>query len=102
MVPLSWSLVLAALLFSLGIYGVLARANAIGILMALELMLNGVILNIVAFWRYGAPTQVRGQMFAILVFVVAAAEAAVGLALIISIYRRRGTVVAEDVSLLKW
>lgn len=101
MVPLSWYLVLAALLFSLGIYGVLARANAIGILMALELMLNGVILNIVAFWRYRAPTQVSGQMFAIIVFVVAAAEAAVGLALIISIYRRRGTVVAEDVSLLK-
>ena len=72
MVPLSWYLVLAALLFSLGIYGVLARANAIGILMALELMLNGVILNIVAFWRYRAPTQVSGQMFAIIVFVVAA------------------------------
>ena len=102
MVPLSWYLIFAALLFSIGIYGVLARANAIGILMALELMLNAVIVNIVAFWRHRGPTQVSGQMFAIIVFAVAAAEAAVGLALIISIYRRRGTVVVEDVRLLKW
>ncbi|RLT50818.1 MAG: NADH-quinone oxidoreductase subunit K, partial [Chloroflexi bacterium] len=57
---------------------------------------------IVAFWRHLGPTQVSGQMFAIIVFAVAAAEAAVGLALIISIYRRRGTVVVEDVRLLKW
>jgi NADH:ubiquinone oxidoreductase subunit K len=56
----------------------------------------------VAFWRYMAPERLNGQAFAIFVFAVAAAEAAVGLALIISIYRRRGTVVAEDINLLKW
>ena len=102
MIPLWWYLVLAAAMFCLGIYGVLSRRNAIGILMGIELMLNAVILNIVAFWRYLNPAMVSGQVFAIIVLAVAASEAAVGLALIISIYRRRGTVVAEDIDLLKW
>jgi NADH-quinone oxidoreductase subunit K len=81
---------------------VLSRRNAIGILMGIELMLNAVILNLVAFWRYLNPSVISGQVFAIIVLAVAASEAAVGLALIISIYRRRGTVVAEDIDLLKW
>ena len=102
MIPLWWYLALAAAMFCLGIYGVLSRRNAIGILMGIELMLNAVILNIVAFWRYLNPSVVSGQVFAIIVLAVAASEAAVGLALIISIYRRRGTVVAEDIDLLKW
>jgi NADH-quinone oxidoreductase subunit K len=102
MIPLWWFLALAAGMFCLGIYGVLSRRNAIGILMGIELMLNAVILNLVAFWRYLNPAVVSGQVFAIVVLAVAASEAAVGLALIISIYRRRGTVVAEDIDLLKW
>lgn len=102
MIPLWWYLALAAAMFCLGIYGVLSRRNAIGILMGIELMLNAVILNIVAFWRYLNPSVVSGQVFAIIVLAVAASEAAVGLALIISIYRRKGTVVAEDIDLLKW
>lgn len=102
MIPLWWFLALAAAMFCLGIYGVLSRRNAIGILMGIELMLNAVILNLVAFWRYLNPAVVSGQVFAIIVLAVAASEAAVGLALIISIYRRRGTVVAEDIDLLKW
>ena len=102
MIPLWWFLALAAAMFCLGIYGVLSRRNAIGILMGIELMLNAVILNLVAFWRYLNPSVVSGQVFAIIVLAVAASEAAVGLALIISIYRRRGTVVAEDIDLLKW
>lgn len=102
MVPLSWYLALAAALFCIGVYGVLARKNAVAILMSIELMLNAVNINLVAFWRYLTPTNSSGQMFTIIVLTVAAAEAAVGLALIISIYRRRNTVVAEEFDLLKW
>jgi len=102
MIPLHFYLLVAAALFALGVYGVLARRNAVAILMSIELMLNAVNLNLVAFWRYLGPQQVNGQMFAVFVFAVAAAEAAVGLALIISIYRNRQTVIAEDVNMLKW
>lgn len=102
MIPLSWYLVLAAALFSLGLYGVLARKNAIAILMGVELMLNAVNVNLVAFWRYLTPDSVNGQAFAVMVFAVAAAEVAVGLALVISIYRRRKTVAADEINLMKW
>ncbi len=102
MIPLSWYLVFAAALFSIGLYGVLARKNAIAILMGIELMLNSVNVNLVAFWRYRAPQGIAGQAFAIMVFAVAAAEVAVGLALIISIYRHRKSVVADEMDMLKW
>lgn len=102
MIPLSWYLILAAGLFSIGLFGVLARRNAVAILLGVELMLNAVNINLVAFWRYGDVVQMTGQVFAIIVFAVAAAEVAVGLALVISVYRRRNTVVAEDLDLLKW
>ncbi len=102
MVPLSWYLILAAALFCIGLYGVLARRNAVAILMGVELMMNAVIINLVAFWRYLQPAAISGQVFAVIVFAVAAAEASVGLALIISIYRRRNTVVAEEIDLMKW
>jgi NADH:ubiquinone oxidoreductase subunit K len=102
MIPLSWYLILAAALFSIGLYGVLARRNAVAILLGVELMLNAVNINLVAFWRYGDISQMAGQVFAIIVFAVAAAEVAVGLALVISVYRRRNTVVAEELDLLKW
>ena len=102
MIPLSWYLIFAAALFSLGLFGVLARKNAIAILMSVELMLNAVNVNLVAFWRYRTPEKIVGQAFAIIVFAVAAAEVAVGLALIISIYRRRKTIVADEIDMLKW
>ncbi len=102
MIPLSWYLLLAAGLFSLGLFGVLGRKNAVAILMAIELMLNAVNINLVAFWRYLTPGGVSGLMFSIVVLAVAAAEAAVGLALIISIYRQRKTVAAEEIDQLKW
>jgi NADH-quinone oxidoreductase subunit K len=102
MIPLSYFLVFAAGLFSIGLYGVLARRNAIAILMGVELMLNAVNVNLVAFWRYITPAQIAGQAFAVMVFAVAAAEVAVGLALVISIYRRRNTVVADEIDLLKF
>src|SRR5262245_35856602 len=102
MIPLWMYLLVAAGLFCIGIYGVLSRRNAVAILMGVELMLNAVNINLVAFWRCPAPGNVAGQAFAAFVFVIAAAEAAVGLAIIISIYRNRRSVIVEDVDLLKW
>jgi NADH-quinone oxidoreductase subunit K len=102
MIPLSWYLIFAAALFAIGLYGVLARRNAVAILMSVELMLNAVNVNLVAFWRYRSPEMLGGQVFAILIFAVAAAEVAVGLALVLSVYRRRNTVVADEINLLKW
>lgn len=102
MIPLSWYLVFAAILFCIGMYGVLVRKNAVAILMGIELMLNAVNINLIAFWRYRTPDDIAGQAFAIIVFAVAAAEVAVGLALIISIYRRRNSVVADDMNMMKW
>ena len=102
MVPLEWYLTLAGALFCIGLYGVLARRNAVAVLMGVELMMNAVIINLVAFWRYLQPADPKGQVFAVIVFAVAAAEASVGLALIISIYRRRNSVAAEDMNLMKW
>ncbi|NOZ29970.1 MAG: NADH-quinone oxidoreductase subunit NuoK [Chloroflexi bacterium] len=101
MIPLSWYLIVAAALFSIGVYGVLSRRNAIVVLMGVELMLNAVNLNLLSFWRYVTPAQVTGQVFAIIVIAVAAAEAAVGLALIIAIYRTRRTVNVEELDTLK-
>jgi NADH-quinone oxidoreductase subunit K len=107
-VPLWLFLAVGAVLFCVGIFIVLSRRNAIAILMGVELMLNAVNLNLVTFWRYQTPAGIiaerggmAGQAFAIFVFIVAAAEAAVGLALIIAVYRSRQTVVADDMDLLK-
>lgn len=102
MIPLSWYLIFAAFLFSVGLFGVLSRRNAIAILLGIELMLNAVNVNLAAFWRYGDTANLAGQVFATIVFAVAAAEVAVGLALVISIYRRHNTVVADDLNLMKW
>jgi NADH-quinone oxidoreductase subunit K len=112
MVPLIAYLLVAAGLFALGMYAALVRRNAIAILMGIELMLNAVNVNLIAFWRFSQPATdttatglkvgMAGQAFAAFVFVVAAAEVAVGLALIISMYRNRQTVVAEDVDSLKY
>ena len=102
MIPLIWYLVLAAGLFSIGLFGVLVRRNAVAILLSVELMLNAVNINLVAFWRYGDTALMAGQVFAIIVFAVAAAEVAVGLSLIYSIYRRRSTVIADELDLMKW
>jgi NADH-quinone oxidoreductase subunit K len=102
MVPLSWYLIFSAALFSIGLFGVMSRRNAVAILMGVELMLNAVNVNLVAFWRYRSPETIAGQAFAVMVFAVAAAEVAVGLALIISIYRRRNTVSADEIDMMKW
>jgi NAD(P)H-quinone oxidoreductase subunit 4L len=102
MVGLEHYLILAAVLFSIGLYGALAKRNAIVILMSIELMLNGVNIALVAFSRYIVPLLLTGQVFTIFVMVVAAAEVAVGLAIIISIYRYRETIDATKINLMKW
>jgi NADH-quinone oxidoreductase subunit K len=101
MVPLTWYLIVAAALFCIGGFGVLARRNAVGVLMGIELMLNAVNINLIAFWRYVGAVEMTGQLFAIFVITVAAAEAAVGLALIIAIYRQRSTVNVEEIDTMK-
>ncbi len=106
MIPLPFYLMLAAALFCIGLFGALSRRNAIGILIGIELMLNAVNINLVAFWRYIKPASpqmaLAGQIFALFVITLAAAEAAIGLALIIAVYRSRDTVNVEDVNLMKW
>ena len=101
MIPLSWYLLVAAALFCIGLYGVFARRNAVAILMSVELMLNAVNINLVAFWRYMTPDRSVGMAWAVFVLTVAAAEAAVGLALVISVYRSRDSVVADELDLMK-
>jgi len=100
-IPLNWYLLVAAALFCIGIYAALSRRNAIGILMGVELMLNAVNVNLIAFWRYITPQQLTGQVFVLFIIAIAAAEAVVGLALVISLYRRRETIFADEVDLLQ-
>ncbi|GAB4533270.1 MAG: NADH-quinone oxidoreductase subunit NuoK [Anaerolineae bacterium] len=102
MIPLYWWLIVAAALFCIGLYAVLSRKNGIGVLMGVELMLNAVNVNLVAFWRYITPQALTGQVFAIFVIAVAAAEAAVGLAIFISVYRRHGTINVDDLDIMQW
>ena len=103
MVPLTWYLTLAAFMFSAGLYAALGRRNAIAVLMGIELMLNAANINLIAFWRFGVTPvdNVDGQVFAIFVMAVAAAEVAVGLALIISVYRNRKTLNLDELDILK-
>ncbi|MGD9117638.1 MAG: NADH-quinone oxidoreductase subunit NuoK [Dehalococcoidia bacterium] len=102
MIGLEHYLILAAVLFAIGLYGALAKRNAIIILMSIELMLNAVNIAMVAFSRFITPLQLTGQIFAIFIMVVAAAEVAVGLAIIIAIYRHRKTIDSTKIDLMKW
>jgi NADH:ubiquinone oxidoreductase subunit K len=99
-VGLEHFLILSAVLFSIGLYGVLAKRNVVIILMSIEIMLTAVSISMAAFSRYSHV--ITGQIFVIFIMVVAAAEVAVGLALIITIYRRKKTVDAEKFDLMKW
>ncbi len=100
MIPLEQVLGLSAVLFTIGVVGAITRRNLIVILMSIELMLNGVNLSLVTFSRLWA--QPDGQVFVLMVIVVAAAEVAVGLGIVISLFRNRESMNIEDVSLLKW
>ena len=100
--PISYFLVLSALLFSIGVYGVLARQHAVMVLLSIELMLNAVNINLVAFSAFFERAGVSGQVFALFVIAVAAAEVGVGLAIVILIFRNRQTVDMDEMSLMKW
>ncbi|MCM1983386.1 NADH-quinone oxidoreductase subunit NuoK [Lyngbya confervoides] len=100
--PLQFYLLLAAALFCIGIYGLVMSRNAVRVLMSIELMLNAVNLNLIAFSNFLDRQDIHGQVFTIFVITVAAAEAAVGLAIILSIYRNRDTIDMEAFNLLKW
>jgi NADH-quinone oxidoreductase subunit K len=100
MVPLAYYLILSALLFAIGVVGVLINRNAIVIFMSIEIMLNAVNLSLIAFSQFmGSPA---GQVIVFLVMAVAAAEAAVGLAIIVVIHRTRKSINVDDVNLMKW
>jgi NADH-quinone oxidoreductase subunit K len=99
-VPLQAYLVLAALVFAIGVFGVLTRRNAVGILLGIELMLNAVNINLVSFARFRA--DVGGLVFTMFTIAITVAEVAVGLAIIIAIFRARRTIEADHLDLLRW
>ncbi|GGA45752.1 NADH-quinone oxidoreductase subunit K [Kroppenstedtia guangzhouensis] len=99
--PVSSYLALAAILFSVGLYGVLTKRNAVIVLFCIELMLNAVNINLVAFSKYGLYANQTGQVFTLFTMTVAAAEAAVGVAILLAIYRNRNTVNADRYNSMK-
>lgn len=99
---LTFFLTLAAILFCIGIYGLVVSRNAIRVLMSIEIMLNAVNLNLLSFSNFLDSELVRGQVFTVFVITVAAAEAAVGLAIVLGIYRNRSTIDMESFNLLRW
>lgn len=102
MIGIDHYLILAALLFCIGFVGAVVKRNAIAVLMGVELMLNAVNLNLVAFDRFGAHAAPLGQTFAIFIIAVAAAEVAVGLAIILTLYRHRAKTSVDDLDALRW
>ena len=100
MIPLSWYVTLSVIMFSIGVLGVLIRRNVIIIFMCIELILNSVNIAMVAFAHY--LNSVRGQIFVFFIMTVAAAEAAIGLAIIIAMYRNKETLNTSDINIMKW
>jgi len=100
-IALNELLVLSAVLFILGVVGFIIRRNILIMFMSIELMLNAANINFVAFWRYGGGEQMEGQVFAVIVITVAAAEAAVALAIVLNVYRRFKTVNVDQINLMK-
>ncbi len=101
-IPLSHLLGFSAFLFAIGIFGILVRRNLIGILMSIELLLNAVNINLVAFSRSNSLDPVTGQIFAIFVIAMAAAAAAVGLAIVLALFRVKKSIYSDEINLLKW
>lgn len=102
MIGLPHYLIVSAALFSIGVYGVVAKKNAIGVLMGIEFILNAVNLNLIAFNHFLTPDQVSGQIMAMFVMGVSAAEVSLGLAIILSLYRQRRSILADEMDILKW
>ena len=101
-IQLEYVLLLGAALFCIGIFGLVTSRNVVRVLMSVELLLNAVNLNLMGFSNFLDPSEIKGQIFAVFVITVAAAEAAVGLAIVLAIYRNRNTVDMEQFNLLKW
>ena len=101
-VPLEHYIMLSAILFTIGVYGVLARRNAVIILMSVELMLNAVSINMVAFAVYTAPSLFAGIIFAIFIIAIAAAEVGLALAIVLRVFKNRGTANVDEIDSLKW
>ena len=95
-------LILGAILFALGIFGLLTRRNAVGVLMSIELLFNAAAINFVAFAKYVAPDGLAGQVFAIFIITVAAAEAAVGLSIVMLLYRNFNGIEVDKINFMKW
>ncbi len=102
LIPLNHYLIFAAALLAAGVYGVLVRRNIIGILLSIELILNAVNINLVAFSRTTSVTPETGQIFAIFVMTLAAAAAVVGLAIVLALFRMRKTIFTDEINLMKW
>jgi len=106
MIPIEYWLIFSSLLFAIGAYGVLTRRNAIVVLMSIELMLNAANVNLVAFSSYHTTlhnsSDASGQAFALFSIAIAAAEVAVGLAIILSVYRRYKTIDVDKINILRW
>ena len=100
-IPISWYLTVGAILFSIGLFGMMTRRSAIGMLLSIELMLNAANINLVAFGSYLKMPTIPGQVFAIFVITLAAAEAAVGLAIVINMYRNEQHIDADKINVLK-
>jgi NADH:ubiquinone oxidoreductase subunit K len=100
-IPIHAYLIVSTLLFAIGVLAVLTRRNAIAVLMGIELMLNAANINFVAFWRYGGADTMEGLVFAVTVIALAAAEAAVALAIILTVYRRFKTVNVDQINLMR-
>ena len=101
-VPLSHVLFVGAAMFAIGIYGVLSRKNAVAILLGIELMLNAVNIDFIAFTMYSAPSRIMGQIIAIFVITVAAAEIGLGLAIILQLFRNKANINVDELDLLRW
>ncbi|MGH2394885.1 MAG: NADH-quinone oxidoreductase subunit NuoK [Candidatus Limnocylindria bacterium] len=102
MIRLAFPLMFSAVLFAIGVYGVLARRNGVLVLMLIELMLNAVNVNLVAFSQFLKDQLLTGQIFTLFVITVAAAEVGIGLAIVILIFRNRQTINVDEVNLLRW
>lgn len=102
LIPLPHILIFSTLLFAIGVYGALVRRNIIGILISIELILNAVNVNLIAFSRATSPDPVMGQVFVVFVITLAATGATVGLAIVLALYRIRRTVYTDEINLLKW
>ena len=101
-IPIQHVLIFSLLLFAIGLYGILTRRNIIGILISIELILNAANINLIAFSKTTSLSPETGQVFAIFVIAIAATAAAIGLAIVLALYRTKKTIFADEVNLLKW